>query len=94
MSITPDDKKKWSVYILQSTVTGRYYTGVTTDVGRRLQEHNTSRRGAKATRAGRPWQIVYLEGVSSKGEALSREHQIKRMNRAAKRRLVGVPQKE
>lgn len=74
----------WYVYILQSTITGRLYTGVSTDPDRRLIEHNTSRKGAKATRAGRPWVIIYREGPTSKGEALRREYRIKQLKRSHK----------
>lgn len=74
----------WFVYILQSTVTGRLYTGITTDPARRLREHNGGKRGAKATRAGRPWQMAYTEELTTKSEALRREVTIKRLRRRDK----------
>lgn len=80
-------KKIWWVYLLQSTVTGRLYIGISTDVNRRLIEHNTSRKGARATRAGRPWVILYQEKIGDKGPALSREYELKQLRREAKLRL-------
>lgn len=80
--------KIWWVYVIQSEPTGRLYTGISTDPDRRLIEHNTSRLGAKATKAGRPWKTVYREQMSSKGDALRREIAIKKLTRAQKLRLV------
>lgn len=78
----------WFVYIIRSSITDRLYTGITTDLDRRLREHNGSRLGAKATRAGRPWEAVYKAPYSSKSEALRQEHAIKRLSRKAKLDLV------
>jgi putative endonuclease len=78
----------WFVYMLQSTVTQKLYTGITTDLGRRLHEHNTSKKGAKSTRAGRPWIMVYCTRVASKSAALRREIEIKKLPRVRKLRLA------
>ncbi len=78
----------WFVYIIQSQTTDRLYTGITTDLARRLQEHNGGRRGAKATRAGRPWEVVFQAPCSSKSEAMRREAYIKGLPRAAKLQLI------
>ncbi len=78
----------WFVYIIQSQVNGRLYTGITTDPARRLQEHNKGRRGAKATRGGRPWTLAFLAPYSSKGAALRREAAIKRLKRTDKLQLI------
>lgn len=83
MTISP-----WYVYLVQSEVTGKLYTGISPDPNRRLLEHNTSSKGAKATRAGRPWKLVYQEGYPSKGAALKREAAIKRLPRVQKLCLV------
>ena len=73
----------WFVYILHSDSTGRTYTGITTDPPRRLAQHNLG-KGAKATRPGRPWKIVYCESAANKGQALHREIEIKSLRRDAK----------
>lgn len=78
----------WYVYIIYSVVLSRRYTGITTDPNRRLKEHNESRKGAKATKAGRPWKLMYLEPVDSRSAALIRENRIKRMSRPQKLFLI------
>ena len=78
----------WFVYMLQSERTGHLYTGVATDVQRRLEEHNTKKKGAKRTKAGRPWRVVYTERKSSRSAAASREHAIKSMKRSQKLALI------
>jgi putative endonuclease len=62
------------------------YTGVATDLHARLSTHNAG-KGAKYTR-GRPVKLVYQEAATSRGAALKREHAIKRLPVAAKRRLI------
>jgi putative endonuclease len=78
----------WLVYILQD-IKGRLYTGTTTDVARRLRQHNGYiKGGAKATRSGRPWKIVYAEAVGSKSAALKREAYIKKLSKEGKLGIV------
>ena len=81
----------WVVYMLQSASTGRFYIGVTNTLDRRLKQHNGALKGgAKATRAGRPWQVVYHERCQSRGQAQSREAELKKLSRAEKWNLPGV----
>lgn len=77
----------WFVYIL-SCNDGTLYTGITTDLDRRLQEHNTGKAGARYTRARRPVRLVYSEKVGSRSEAARREYRIRRLPAAQKRALV------
>ncbi|MEX2353518.1 MAG: GIY-YIG nuclease family protein [Gammaproteobacteria bacterium] len=78
----------WYVYILRCA-DNSLYTGTTTDVPRRLDEHNTHNRLAAAyTRGRRPVKLVYSEVLPSRSDALKREHEIKRLDRADKQRLV------
>lgn len=77
---------KWVVYIVECT-TGELYTGSTTDLERRVQEHNSG-RGAKFTRARIPVELVYREEVNDRSEALRRELQIKSMKRTEKLELI------
>ncbi|NOZ38495.1 MAG: GIY-YIG nuclease family protein [Gammaproteobacteria bacterium] len=65
-----------------------YYTGITKDLSRRLQQHNTGREGAKYTRSRRPVTLVYQEQQQDHSAALKREMQIKRLRPQAKRALV------
>jgi predicted GIY-YIG superfamily endonuclease len=77
----------WFVYIIQSTVDGRLYTGISPDVATRIAKHNAG-KGAKTTRRGRPWVLVHTEGPMALGAALRRERAIKKMSREAKLRLI------
>lgn len=78
----------WFVYIIQSESTGRLYTGMTNSPTRRLREHNTSSKGAKYTKSGRPWKMVYLETVDSRSSALKRELRIKKLSKQQKLSLI------
>lgn len=76
----------WLVYIVLCA-DGTLYTGVTKDVQARLVQHNSG-RGAKYTRTRLPVQIVYVEPAGARGDALRREHRIKRLRREAKHELI------
>lgn len=83
--------KLWYLYIIQSESTGKLYTGITTEPARRIQEHNgKNNKGAKYTRTGRPWKIVYLEPQAGRVEAMKRERAVKKLSRQAKLRLVAT----
>ena len=60
------------------------YTGVTTDVGRRVREHNFSKRGAKYTRSRRPVVLIAKCFVKSRSQALRLESKIKSLKREQK----------
>jgi putative endonuclease len=77
----------WHVYILQSQTLGIFYIGISNDPYRRLSKHNSG-KGAKFTRKGKPWVIVYLEKRDSKSEALKREYRLKQLTRAQKIKLI------
>jgi structure-specific endonuclease subunit SLX1 len=54
---------EWWVYVLWSDTLGRTYVGTTTDIGRRMRQHNGELwGGARATRAGRPWRLGAANG--------------------------------
>ena len=75
------------VYIVECS-DGTYYTGYTTDVKRRLKEHNESPKGAKYTRARRPVSLCYQASYETRKEACQREYQIKKMTRQQKIELI------
>lgn len=85
----------WTVYILR-TASGRLYTGITTDLARRVAEHRGSRgatgtakpRGAKALRGDTPRSVAYAEPQADRASASRREAAIKRLSRAAKLVLI------
>lgn len=74
------------VYLLECA-DGSFYTGYTTDVGRRLAEHNDG-EGAKYTRGRTPVELVHQESYGTRSAAMSREAEIKGFSRSRKERLV------
>jgi len=76
----------WLVYVLVSPG-GRTYVGITTDPERRVSQHNGALRGgARATRAGRPWQLGAVYGpFPDRSSALRAELAVKRLR--GRRRL-------
>ncbi|MCU4717338.1 GIY-YIG nuclease family protein [Halapricum hydrolyticum] len=74
------------VYIVQCS-DDTFYTGYTTDVQRRVAEHQAG-NGAKYTRGRTPVELVHVESYDSKSEAMSREYEIKQLSRADKERLI------
>ena len=78
----------WYVYIVQC-VDRSLYTGITKDLDARLAQHNAG-DGAKYTRARRPVELVYSERAQGRGIAQQREFAIKRMQTAAKHRLIAT----
>ncbi|SFR30345.1 putative endonuclease [Halorubrum sodomense] len=67
---------------------GTLYTGYTTDVERRVAEHDAG-EGAKYTRGRTPVTLRHVESFASQSAAMSREHAIKSLSRAEKERLIG-----
>ena len=80
-------KEKWHVYIVRCR-DGTFYTGIARILEKRIEEHNSGDGGARYTRSRRPVRLVYAEESPSRSAALKREHKIKRMSRAAKKRLI------
>jgi putative endonuclease len=78
-------RQRWFVYVLRCA-DGSLYTGIARDLARRVAEHNAG-RGAKYTRGRRPVAVVHREVRMSRGAALRREHEIKRLSRAGKKAL-------
>lgn len=79
---------EYTVYILRCG-DGTLYTGITTDLERRVAVHNSG-RGAKYTRSRLPVTPVYRETVPDKSAALRRELEIKALTRAEKLELIGT----
>jgi putative endonuclease len=74
------------VYVLRCA-DGTLYTGYTTDVERRVEEHQAG-EAAKYTRGRTPVELVHVETAGSRSAACSREHEIKSMPREDKLALV------
>lgn len=67
---------------------GTLYTGITNDLGKRIEAHNSGRDGARYTRTRRPVTLVYSEQTESKSAAARLEYQIKKMKKAKKEKMV------
>jgi putative endonuclease len=78
----------WYVYILKCS-DNSLYTGVTTDIERRIDEHNhCAKKGAKYTRVRRPVHLVYQEVQTCRSSACKREAEIKKLTRPQKLNLI------
>lgn len=67
---------------------GSYYTGITTDVDRRFDEHCSSAVGAKYFNGRSPVKVIYQELGHSRSSASKREYEIKKLSRRQKELLV------
>ncbi len=75
------------VYILECS-DGSLYTGITKDIAKRLDEHNSKDTGAKYTKARRPVKLVYQESSHDRSSASKREYEIKKFTRLKKLALI------
>jgi len=75
--------KLWFLYIVMCSDES-LYTGITTDIDRRLYEHNYTKKGAKYTRARRPVRLMYCATYETRSIAAKAESNIKKLNRADK----------
>jgi putative endonuclease len=76
------------VYIVECS-DGTLYTGYTTDVDRRVEEHNEG-EGAKYTRGRTPVEVVLVEEYETRSDAMSREAEIKSLSREEKEELTNL----
>ena len=77
----------YHLYILECA-DGTLYTGITVDVKRRVGEHNSSKRGAKYTRARRPVKLVYSKKFRNRSTASKAEARIKKLSRTEKLEML------
>jgi putative endonuclease len=77
----------WTVYIIRCS-DNTLYTGVTTGLERRFQEHLNHPRGAKYFNGREPLEVVYSENGLTRSSACQREAAIKKLSRGEKLRLV------
>lgn len=81
------DNSAWFVYLMRCN-DNSLYCGVTTNLERRLKEHNESEKGAKYTRARRPVSLVFNQSASCRSEACRLESHIKKMTKTHKETLI------
>ena len=76
----------WYLYILKCK-DGTFYTGITTDVEKRLEMHRSG-KGAKYTRGRGPLELVYSETCENHSQALKREWEVKKLPKEQKMQLI------
>ena len=79
--------KPWFVYIIE-TEKGLLYTGVTTDIQRRFEEHSKKKGGAKFFNIDAPKNFLYLKSVENRSQATKIEISIKKLSRFKKLELI------
>ena len=77
----------WSLYIIEAS-DSTLYTGITTDVERRFDEHLQGTRGARYFNGRNPCRVLYREDGHSRSSASRREAEIKKLTRRAKQQLI------
>ena len=80
------------VYLL-TCADNTLYCGITTDVDRRVKEHNGSKLGAKYTKPRRPVELSYVIKAKDKSEASKLEYKIKQLSRKEKLELIKTQDK-
>lgn len=79
----------WSIYIIEAS-DASLYTGVTTDIERRFEEHLSGRRGARFFSGRVPLRVVYREHGHTRSSACRREAAIKKLSRRDKQSLIAA----
>lgn len=79
----------WFLYIIEADDSS-LYTGITTDVSRRFEEHRSSRRKARYFNGRKPIAVRYIEECADRSAASKREYEVKAMSAAEKRLLVRI----
>ncbi|MBX4204791.1 MAG: GIY-YIG nuclease family protein [Candidatus Doudnabacteria bacterium] len=75
------------VYMLKCK-DGTLYTGITTDLTRRIAEHNSSKLGARYTSARRPVRLIFSSRFRNRANASREEYRIKQLPRTEKLKLI------
>jgi len=88
--VSEPDKRQWSVYVLRCA-DNSLYTGISTDVHRRLRQHDGGIGGAKYLQGRRPLRLVFEHRVGDRGAASRVEYRLKQLNKNEKERLLKNP---
>lgn len=88
----PQKSNSWMIYILKLS-NGTYYTGITNNLERRLDQHSKG-KGSKYVRANLPFTLKYLETSPNRSISSKREYEIKQMTRKQKEALIESPLNE
>jgi putative endonuclease len=90
MAKTDTKTNDWFVYLIEAE-NGHLYTGITTDVDRRFQEHLQGKKGAQFFKISPAKQLVYSELQADRSSASKREYAIKNLSRTEKLALIKTP---
>ena len=77
----------WHVYMVRCS-DGTLYTGITNNLEKRVEAHNSEKDGARYTRSRRPVKLVYAELVCSRSSAAKLEYQLKKLPLAKKKEFL------
>jgi putative endonuclease len=77
----------WRLYVVRCS-DDTLYTGITNDLERRINEHNTSKRGAKYTKTRRPVELIYYESYKNRSAAQQAEYAFKKLKREQKEKKI------
>jgi putative endonuclease len=77
----------WYVYMVRCA-DNSLYTGITTDIDRRIDEHNNGKKAAAYTRSRRPVILVYMEKCLDKSDASKREYELKELKKQEKEAMI------
>ena len=86
--LSKSKESTWCVYILKCS-DNTYYTGITNNIKRRIQQHETN-KGAKYTKGRGPFLLVYQDKCNNRGEASQKEFSIKKLTLSEKINLIGA----
>ncbi len=81
---------EWNVYMLRCG-DGSFYTGIATDVSRRIGEHEAGKRGAKYLRGRGPFKLVFQRSVGDRSNATKIEYRLKQLSKIEKQYLEQLP---
>lgn len=84
---------KYFLYILKCS-DETLYTGITTDLKRRLGEHNSSALGARYTRGRRPLELVYSKRFNNRSLASKEENRVKKLSRSKKLQMLALSKQD
>jgi predicted GIY-YIG superfamily endonuclease len=87
MNVRKKETNGWVLYILECK-DGTYYTGITNDLSRRVQQHNKG-AASRYTRSRRPVKVIYQERCRNRSSALKKEYAIKALSRQEKDAYLG-----
>ena len=81
------NQTKWYLYVVECS-DGTLYTGITTNINRRLNEHNYGSRSAKYTRSRRPVKLRHVKQYEDRSQASSAEYKFKKLTRKRKLEII------